>query len=134
MYNNLSLGSVVLLEDNELCILIICMKVSNIFRIGPLELIDRLIIISDGKNVRVFCIHREDAIDELHLGFIGILKFIDHDELVCFRETHTNNFMAFYERDRFENHIGKIYKSTFFEDDLIGFEDISKDELLLYFG
>lgn len=98
------------------------MKITDILRIGSLELIDRLIIITDGKDIWLLGIDREDTMYEAHLGFVRILEFIDHDELVLFREAHTDDIVSLDESYRFEDHIGEVDESTLSEDLLIRFE------------
>lgn len=129
--NNLFFGTVVLLEDNESSIWIVIMKIADIFGVGSLELVDGLIIITNGEDIRILRIDREDSIDESHLCFIGILEFIDHDELVGFRETHADNVILFDEADSLEDHIREIDQSFFLESILIEFENISESELFL---
>ena len=128
--NYLRFWSVVLLEDDESSILICIMKMADIFRIGSLELVDRLIIISNGEDIWTLDPDRCYAIHESHLGIVGILEFIDHDELILFCEAHTDDIILFDELDRLQDHIGEVDESAFGERFLIGFVDLS--ECLLF--
>ncbi len=51
MLNNLCFRTIVFLQDDESRIGIGIMEVTDIFRIGSLELIDRLIIITDSEDI-----------------------------------------------------------------------------------
>ena len=87
------------------------MEVSDIFDIGSLELVDRLIIITDGEYVGVLAIHREYRVHESHLCLIGILELIDEDELVLFGEIGLDHRVSFDEFDSSQYHIREVHES-----------------------
>ena len=130
MMNYLRFRSVVFLENDESSILVGVMELADIFRIGSLELVDRLVIIPDGEDIRTLDTDGCDAINESHLSVVRILEFIDHDELILFREAHTDDIMLFDEFDRLEDHIREVDESAFSEGFLIRFEYVCECELL----
>ena len=75
--NYLRFRSVVFLENDESSILVGVMELADIFRIGSLELVDRLVIIPDGEDIRTLDTDGCDAINESHLSVVRILEFID---------------------------------------------------------
>ena len=130
--NYLFFGSIVLLEDDKTSITISIVKITNIFGIGSLEFVYRLIVISYCKYIWILGIDREDTTYKPHLCFIGILEFIYHDELILFCKTHADEVIRLDESYRFEDHIWKVYESSFFENLLICFENIWECLLFCY--
>ena len=99
------------------------MEVSDIFDIGSLELVDRLIIITDGEYIGTSAIHREYRVHESHLCLVGILELIDEDELVLFGEIGLDHRVSFDEFDSSQYHIREVHESLSFEFCLIGLID-----------
>ena len=87
------------------------MEISDIFDIGSLELVDRLIIVSYGKYIGTSAIDREYRVHESHLCLIGILELIDEYELVLFGEVRLDLKISLEELDSTEYHIREVDES-----------------------
>ena len=81
------------------------MEYPDIPSIGSLELIDRLIIISDSEDIGIFRIYPSESGDESELSVIGILILIDHDQLVLLGECRAHDLIRLDEMDCSQYHI-----------------------------
>ena len=81
------------------------MEYPDIPSIGSLELIDRLIIISDSEDIGIFRIYPSESGDEPELSVIGILILIDHDPLVLLGECRAHDLIRLDEMDCSQYHI-----------------------------
>ena len=82
--DDLTRRSIVGIEYDQLGIWIEIVEYPDIAGIGSLELVDGLIIITDGEYVRTLDTLTHDARDEPELCIVGILVLIDHDPLILF--------------------------------------------------
>ena len=86
------------------------MEYPDISSIGPLELIDRLVVITDGEEIRTTHTLTQDTRDEAELGVVRILIFVDHDPLVLLGDSRTDTVVSLDESDSTQDHVREIYK------------------------
>ena len=103
--DDLTRRTVVGIEYDEFGISVEVMEYPDIASIGSLELIDGLIVITDGEYVRTLDALTHDARDESELGIVRILVLVDHDPLVLLCHGCPDEIISFDQTYRTQYHI-----------------------------
>lgn len=78
----------------------------EIGRGGALKFKNGLIVVADGHDLGAFVVGEE--FDEFKLGGIGVLEFVEEDELKAFGEGEAETGVGFEGGDGFFNHVSEV--------------------------
>ena len=75
-----------------------------------MEFIDGLVVVADCHNTGVFVVG--EKFDDFELGGVGILKFVEQDELVAFGKGEAETGVGFEGLDGFFNHVVEVEETV----------------------
>lgn len=124
--------AIILNEGNDFEILraVFITEVEDIFHDGPLEAVDRLLIITDHENIRLF-LSLHNSVDDTRLETIRILEFINHDILVLLTEECRKMRIWDYLITHHHNHIIIVIPTLYEESIFVLTIDVGEFSLFL---